>query len=150
MSEHERFMKYALKEAERGYEEGEMPVGCIITFNNTIIAKSHNNVETLRDATAHAEILAITSASEYLNSKYLPGCSMYVTLEPCPMCAGALVNSKIDNLYFGAYDSKSGACGSVFQITNSKNLNHKVNVYGGILDRESISLINSFFLDKRN
>ncbi|HCA42832.1 MAG TPA: tRNA-specific adenosine deaminase [Bacteroidetes bacterium] len=150
MSEHERFMKYALKEAEKGFDAGEMPVGCIITFNNTIIAKSHNNVETLRDATAHAEILAITSASEYLNSKYLPGCTMYVTLEPCPMCAGALVNSKIDNLYFGAYDSKSGACGSVFQITNSKNLNHKVNVYGGILDTESISLINSFFLDKRN
>lgn len=150
MSEHERFMKYALKEAEKGFDAGEMPVGCIITFNNTIIAKSHNNVETLRDATAHAEILAITSASEYLNSKYLPGCTMYVTLEPCPMCAGALVNSKIDNLYFGAYDSKSGACGSVFQITNSKNLNHKVNVYGGILDAESISLINSFFLDKRN
>ncbi|HRE40197.1 MAG TPA: nucleoside deaminase [Ignavibacteria bacterium] len=149
MSEHEKFMKYALREAERAFDNGEMPVGCVITFNNTLIAKSHNQVEKLKDATAHSEILAITSASEYLNSKYLPGCSMYVTLEPCPMCAGALVNSKIDNLYFGAYDSKSGACGSVFNITNSVHLNHKVNVYGGILDNESISLIKSFFSDKR-
>lgn len=142
-------MKYAFKEAEKAFEKNEVPIGCIITFQNTIIAKAHNQVETLKDPTAHAEIIAITSAAEYLQSKQLIGCSMYVTLEPCPMCAGAIVMAKIDNLYFGAYDNNFGACGSEFNITNNDKMNHKVNVYGGIMDKECAGILKSFFEVKR-
>lgn len=149
MNLNEHYMKLALREAEKAYDEGECPVGCIIVFENRIIAKSHNQIETLKDPTAHAEIIAITSASASLESKVLKGCSMYVTLEPCPMCAGAIVLSKLDNLFFGAYDPKSGASGSVINITNNKSLNHAVNVYGGILDAECGSILKSFFKGKR-
>lgn len=142
-------MNYALKEAEKAFEKDEIPVGCIIVFSNAIIAKAHNQVESLRDPTAHAEILAITSASEYLQSKQLIGCSMYITLEPCVMCAGAIVHSKIENVCFGAFDNKSGACGSVFNITNNNSLNHKCNVLGGILDDKCGSILKSFFEVKR-
>ncbi|HPS64236.1 MAG TPA: nucleoside deaminase [Ignavibacteria bacterium] len=147
---HLKWMMAALSEAEKAFDEGEVPVGCIIVFKNRIIAKSHNLVETLRDATAHAELMAITSASENLSSKVLEGCSMYVTLEPCAMCAGAIVLSKISNLYFGAYDPKAGACGSVMNITENKRLNHTLSVYGGILDNMSRSLLDNFFSGKRN
>jgi tRNA(adenine34) deaminase len=142
-------MKFAFKEAEKAYEEGECPIGCVIVFENKIIAKSHNQIETLKDPTAHAEILAITSAAANLESKILKNCSMYVTLEPCPMCAGAIVLSKLENLFFGAFDPKSGACGSVINVTNNKSLNHSVNVYGGVLDSECRSILKSFFEKKR-
>ncbi len=142
-------MNYAFREAERAFQDGEIPVGCVIVFQNSIIAKTHNQIETLKDPTAHAEILALTSAAEYLQSKVLAGCSMYVTLEPCVMCAGAIVLSKIENLFFGAYDFKSGACGSVFNITNSESLNHKVNVLGGVLDDKCREILKSFFEVKR-
>jgi len=145
MTQNETYMNYALKEAEKAFDKGEVPVGCIIVFQNLIIAKSHNQVESLKDPTAHAEILAITSAAEYLQSKQLAGCSMYVTLEPCAMCAGAIVLSKIEKLYFGAYDVKSGACGSVMNITVNKSLNHNCNTEGGILDDESRRILKSFF-----
>jgi tRNA(adenine34) deaminase len=150
MNLNENFMKYAFREAEKAYEEKETPIGCIIVFENKIIAKSHNQIETLKDPTAHAEIIAITSASAHLDSKVLKGCSMYVTLEPCAMCAGAIVLSKLDNLFFGAFDPKSGACGSVINITNNKSLNHKVNVSGGILDTECGNILKSFFKRKRS
>jgi tRNA(adenine34) deaminase len=149
MDINENFMKFAFREAERAYEEKETPIGCVIVFENKIIAKSHNQIETLKDPTAHAEILAITSASAYLDSKVLKGCSMYVTLEPCAMCAGAIILSKIDNLFFGAFDPKSGACGSVINITNNKSLNHKVKVLGGILDTECGGILKSFFKGKK-
>jgi tRNA(adenine34) deaminase len=150
MNINENYMRFAFREAEKAYEEKETPIGCVIVFENKVIAKSHNQIETLKDPTAHAEILAITSASAYLNSKVLKGCSMYVTLEPCTMCAGAIVLSKIDNLFFGAFDPKSGACGSVINITNNKSLNHKVKVSGGILDTECGNILKSFFKGKRN
>jgi tRNA(adenine34) deaminase len=149
MNLNENWMKPAFREAEKAYEEGEMPVGCVIVFENKIIAKSHNQIEKLKDPTAHAEIIAITSASIHLDSKVLKGCSMYVTLEPCAMCAGAIVLSKIDKLFFGAFDPKSGACGSVINITNNKSLNHKVNVLGGVLDKECGDILKSFFKGKR-
>jgi tRNA(adenine34) deaminase len=149
MNINENWMKYAFREAEKAYDKGETPIGCVIVFENKIIAKSHNQIETLKDATAHAEIIAITSASAFLDSKVLKGCSMYVTLEPCAMCAGAIVLSKLDNLFFGAFDIKSGACGSVINITNNKSLNHKVNVLGGILDKECGDILKSFFKGKR-
>lgn len=149
MNLNEHYMKLALREAEKAYDAGECPIGCVVVFENKIIAKSHNQIETLKDPTAHAEIIAITSASASLESKVLKGCSMYVTLEPCPMCAGAIVLSKLGNLFFGAFDPKSGACGSVINITNNKSLNHKVNVFGGILDAECGSILKSFFKGKR-
>jgi tRNA(adenine34) deaminase len=149
MNLNENYMKYAYREAEKAFDEGETPIGCVIVFKNKIIAKSHNQIETLKDPTAHAEILAITSASAYIDSKILKDCSMYVTLEPCAMCAGAIILSKIDKLFFGAFDPKSGACGSVINITNNKSLNHKVNVFGGILDTECGNILKSFFKEKR-
>lgn len=146
---HEKWMKFALREAEKAFKANEIPVGCVIVFQDTIIAKAHNQTETLSDPTAHCEMIAITSAASYLNSKHLTGCSIYVTLEPCPMCAGAIVLSKLENLYFGATDAKSGACGSILNITNNKKLNHKCNVYGGILDKECGDILKSFFIPKR-
>jgi tRNA(adenine34) deaminase len=150
MNINETWMKSAFREAEKAYDKGETPIGCVIVFENKIIAKSHNQIETLKDATAHAEIIAITSASAFLDSKVLKGCSMYVTLEPCAMCAGAIVLSKLDYLFFGAFDIKSGACGSIINITNNKSLNHKVNVLGGILDKECGDILKSFFKEKRS
>lgn len=142
-------MQYAYREAEKAYEKGEIPIGAVIVFDNMIIGKGHNQVETLKDPTAHAEIIALTSAAEYLTSKVLLGCTMYVTLEPCSMCAGAIVLAKIEALYFGAYDNKSGACGSVLNITNNKALNHRLNVTGGIMDDKCGELIRSFFEVKK-
>ena len=142
-------MQYAFKEAEKAYEKNEIPIGAVVVFENHIIGKGYNQVETLRDPTAHAEIIALTSAAEYLSSKVLLGCTMYVTLEPCSMCAGAIVLAKVEALYFGAYDNKSGACGSVLNITNNKALNHRLNVTGGIMDDRCGELIRSFFDVKR-
>lgn len=149
MTQHEIWMNFAYKEAEKAYEKGELPIGAVIVFDNRIIAKGHNQVETLRDPTAHAEIIAITSAAEYLTSKVLLGCTMYVTLEPCSMCAGAIVLAKLEALYFGAFDNKSGACGSVLNVTNNKSLNHQLSVTGGILDEKCGEIIRSFFEVKR-
>jgi len=138
-------MQQAIREAERAYEKEELPIGAVIVFENRVIAKGYNQVETLNDPTAHAEIIAITSAANYLSSKQLLGCTMYVTLEPCPMCAGAIVLAKLEALYFGAFDNKSGACGSVMDITNNKSLNHILPVYGGILDEKCSEILRSFF-----
>ena len=149
MIQNEHWMKYAYREAEKAYNNDEIPVGCVIVFQNSLIAKAHNQVETLKDPTAHAEIIAITSAAEYLQSKQLVGCSMYVTLEPCTMCAGAIVLSKTENLFFGAFDTKSGACGSMVNITNNISLNHMCNVTGGILDKECGDILRTFLKSKR-
>ncbi|RPI15578.1 MAG: nucleoside deaminase [Ignavibacteriae bacterium] len=145
MTQHEIWMQQAIREAERAYEKEELPIGAVIVFENRVIAKGYNQVETLNDPTAHAEIIAITSAANYLSSKQLLGCTMYVTLEPCPMCAGAIVLAKLEALYFGAFDNKSGACGSVMDITNNKSLNHILPVYGGILDEKCSEILRSFF-----
>jgi tRNA(adenine34) deaminase len=149
MTQHEIWMNNALKEAEKAYEKKEVPVGAVIVFENRIIAKGHNQTETLNDPTAHAEIIAITAAASYLTSKVLLGCRMYVTLEPCSMCAGAIVLAKLEALYFGSYDNKSGACGSVLNITNNISLNHKLSVTGGILDDKCSEIIRSFFEVRR-
>ena len=142
-------MQYAFKEAEKAYEKEEIPIGAVVVFDNRIIGKGHNQVETLRDPTAHAEIIALTSAAEYLSSKVLLGCTMYVTLEPCSMCAGAIILAKLEALFFGAYDNKSGACGSVLNITHHKALNHGLSVTGGIMDDRCGELLRSFFDVKR-
>ena len=149
MTQHEILMNYALKEAEKAYEKKEVPIGAVIVFENRIIAKGHNQVETLNDPTAHAEIIAITAAASYLTSKVLLGCQMYVTLEPCTMCAGAIVLAKMESLYFGSFDNKSGACGSVTNITNNSSLNHQIGVTGGILDDKCSEILRSFFEVRR-
>ncbi|MCM8781713.1 MAG: tRNA adenosine(34) deaminase TadA [Candidatus Omnitrophica bacterium] len=145
----EIYMSEALKEAQQAQEEDEVPIGCVVVSDRKIIARGHNQVERLKDPTAHAEILAITSACANLNKKWLNGASLYVTIEPCPMCAGAMVLARIKNLYFGAKDPKAGGCGSVVNIIEHKKLNHRVKVQGGILEKECSSLLKDFFKKKR-
>ncbi len=142
-------MQEALKEAEMAFREDEVPVGAVIVHQGKIIARGHNQVERLKDPTAHAEIIAITSAANYLGTKWLNRVSLYVTIEPCSMCAGALVLARIKNLYFGASDPKTGACGSVTNIVNHGKLNHRVKVTKGILKSECSSLLKEFFKQKR-
>ena len=138
-----------LKLAERAYEEGEIPVGAIIVLNNQIIGKGYNQVEKLKDPTAHAEMIALSAACDTIGNKYLKHATLYVTLEPCPMCAGALVWSKIDKVVYGASDPKAGACGSVLNILNNSDLNHKPEIIQGILEQDSEFLLKSFFSSKR-
>ena len=145
----EIYMREALKEAGKAANIDEVPVGCVIVHKRKIIARGYNQVERLKDPTAHAEMLALTAAANYLGTKWLNGASMYVTIEPCSMCAGALVLSRIKHLYFGACDPKTGACGSVINITNNKKLNHRIRVKNGILTEECSSLLKEFFRNKR-
>ncbi|RNC85367.1 MAG: tRNA adenosine(34) deaminase TadA [Balneola sp.] len=147
--QHQKFMAQALFLAEKAFEEGEVPVGAVVVYENKIVGKGYNQVEKLTDPTAHAEILAITAACDTLNEKYLSDCTLYVTLEPCPMCAGALVWSKIGRVVFGASDIKSGGCGSVFNITDNQHLNHRIETIQGILEQDCEYLLKSFFQSKR-
>jgi len=142
-------MREALKEARRALEEDEVPVGAVMVSGGKIISRGHNQIERLKDPTAHAEMITLTSATNFLNTKWLNGASLYVTIEPCSMCAGALVLARIKNIYFGAKDSKTGACGSVVNIINNKKLNHRIKVRSGILKDESASLLKEFFKKKR-
>ncbi|UZQ85713.1 tRNA adenosine(34) deaminase TadA [Thermoclostridium stercorarium] len=144
-----KFMAEAIEEAKKALAEDEVPVGAVITHQGKIIAAAHNLRETLNRATAHAEILAIEKACSILNSWYLTDCDLYVTLEPCIMCAGAIVNARIRSLYFGAFDPKAGACGSVIDVFRLKELNHRVTVYAGIMEDECASLLTEFFRSKR-
>lgn len=149
MTNHERWMKYALKEAVRAFDDDEVPVGAVIVHNNTVIAKGYNQIEKMHDPTAHAEMIALTAAAAHLESKFLKECVLYVTMEPCPMCAGAIVLSRIPTVVFGCYDPKMGASGSVMNITENKKLNHQVHVIGGVLDAECGGLVKEFFEQKR-
>jgi tRNA(adenine34) deaminase len=142
-------MQEALNEARKAFAEDEVPVGAVIVYRDKVISRGHNQVERLKDSTAHAEMLALTSASNYLGNKWLSEASIYVTLESCSMCAGALVLSRLKNLYFGAKDPKSGACGSVINIINHRKLNHHIKVKKGILEKECSSLLKEFFKNKR-
>ena len=121
----ERYMTYALREAQIAMEQGEVPVGCVIVHNGEIIAKAHNQRETLQDPTAHAEVIAITAAAARLGSWRLENTQMYVTLEPCPMCAGAIILSRIPVVHFGASDPKAGACGSLLNLLDDTRFNHQ-------------------------
>lgn len=143
------FMKQALREAEKAYERNEVPVGAIIVFEDKIIGRGYNQTLSLKDPTAHAEMIAITSAANYLQDYRLEGCKIYVTLEPCPMCAGALVNARISQLYFSVFDPKAGACGTLFNITHNKALNHQIKTFSGLLENESKSLLQAFFAGLR-
>lgn len=147
---HDRYMQQAFKLAEQAYEEKEIPVGAIVVHNNRIIGKGYNQTERLNDATAHAEMLAISAACSTLKQKYLPECTLYVTLEPCPMCAGALVWSKIDTVVIGAWDSQAGGCGSVFNLSSNDKLNHQVNVLQGFMENDCEWILKKFFQDRRS
>ena len=144
-----RFMYAALQEAEKAFAEDEVPVGAVVIHNNKIIGKGYNQVEKLKDATAHAEMIALTSASNYLGSWRLNECDIYVTLEPCIMCTGALLASRIRELYFAAGDLKFGACGSIYNLAEENKTNHTIKVYSGLLSKESEDLLKSFFSKKR-
>lgn len=139
----EYFMRKALQEAEIAFEKDEIPVGAVIVVNNTIIARTHNLTELLHDVTAHAEMQAITSAANFLGGKYLKGCTLYVTLEPCQMCAGALYWSQISKIVFGATDTKRG------YKTLGTQIHPKTEVVSGILEKECAELMTSFFQKKR-
>ena len=147
---HTIYMQEALKEAQRAASEDEVPVGAVVVLEDRIIARGHNQIERLKDSTAHAEIIAITSAANYLGTKWLNEASLYVTIEPCSMCAGALVLARVKNLYFGAQDPKTGACGSVLNIVNHKKLNHRIKVTKGILEKECGDILKEFFKKKRS
>lgn len=145
MDNKEKFMKEALKEAKKAYEKLEVPVGAVIVKDGKIIARAHNLKETKFDTTKHAEILAIQKASKKLNSWRLLDCEMYVTLEPCSMCAGALINSRVKKVYIGASDEKTGAVGSVFNLLDDYTFNHKVAYEKGIMKDECEDILKDFF-----
>lgn len=140
-------MKLAYNEAERAFEVNEVPVGAIIVKNNKVIASAHNLVETDKDPTAHAEIIALKKAANILGNWRLNDCSIYVTLEPCPMCTGALIQSRISKIFFGTYDMNDGCCGSYINLT--KILKKDIKIYGGIMEDKCQDILNRFFSKKR-
>jgi tRNA(adenine34) deaminase len=145
----ESFMRESLCEAEAALEHGEVPVGCVAVVDGEILARSHNRRESWADPTAHAEMIVLREAARKLGRWRLSGVSLYVTLEPCAMCAGALVLARVDRLVYGAADPKAGACGSVFDILRDARLNHRVEVVPGILEDECGSMLKRFFAKRR-
>ena len=146
---HEYYMRQAIAEAKKAFEKDEVPVGAIIVYDNKVIAKAHNQREMLLDPTAHAEMIAITQASAYLQNWRLSDTTVYITLEPCTMCAGALVQALVKNLVYGAKDEKQGACESTVNLVNDPRFNHRINVISGVLEDECSLLLKQFFLEKR-
>lgn len=146
----EYFMKLALKQAEMAYEIGEIPIGAIIVSDGKIVGKGYNRKETDKDATLHAEMIAIRQACKFLGGWRIPNSTMYVTLEPCSMCAGALVQARVNRLVIALKDEKTGACGSVVNIARNDKFNHKIDVEFGLCRCESYAIIRSFFDELRN
>ena len=146
----EYWMQYALVQAEKAYEAGEVPVGAVVVFKNRIIGRGYNQREQLNDPTAHAEIIAITAAANTLEDWRLNDCFLFVTKEPCPMCAGAIVNARFKMVVFGCYDEQEGCCGSLYQLCGDPRFKTQVAVKGGVLEKRSLSLIQDFFKLKRN
>ncbi|NWG27451.1 MAG: nucleoside deaminase [Ignavibacteriaceae bacterium] len=145
-----RFMFAALQEAEKALEENEVPVGAVVVKENKIVGRGYNQVERLKDATAHAEMIALTAAANHIGNWRLNECSIYVTLEPCVMCTGALLSSRIKELYFSIFDPKFGACGSIYNLADDGKTNHKIKVYSGIYAEESKKLLQEFFDNLKN
>jgi tRNA(adenine34) deaminase len=145
-----KFMFAALQEAEKAVEINEVPVGAVVVHNNMIIGRGYNQTERLKDPTAHAEMIAITAASNYLTNWRLNNCDIYVTVEPCVMCTGALLNARINSIYFSSFDPKYGACGSLYNLAEEGKYNHKIKLFSGLYSSESEKLLKDFFLKKRN
>ncbi len=143
------FMYAALTEAEAALAEGEIPIGAVVVHKNKIIGKGHNQTERLKDPTAHAEIIAITAAANYLQNWRLNECELYVNVEPCVMCTGAAIAARIGTIYFSIYEPKFGACGSLYNIAEEGKANHKIKVYSGLFPEESERLMKDFFLKTR-
>ncbi|MEX2112329.1 MAG: tRNA adenosine(34) deaminase TadA [Pirellulales bacterium] len=146
---HEYFMRMALAEAAAALAEDEVPVGAVIVYGERVIAAAHNQREQLHDPTAHAEMIAITQAAEALGSWRLEGCTLYVTLEPCPMCAGAILQARIDTLVYGAADPKAGAVQTLYQLLSDPRLNHRTQSVGGVLVNECGGMLTQFFQSRR-
>ena len=147
--EHERYMRLALREAMTAFEEDEVPVGAVVVHDGRVVGKAHNQRETLKDPTAHAEMIALTQAAEALGGWRLTGARIYVTLEPCAMCAGALVNARLDELIYGVADPKAGSCGSLYDIPRDTRLNHRLKVTTGLLAEECSAILQEFFQARR-
>ncbi len=145
----ERYMRLALHEADRGAREGEVPVGAVVVRGGQVLARAHNRPIHLHDPSAHAEILALRRAAQKLHNYRLEGCDLYVTIEPCAMCAGAIVQARLRRTIFGAPDPKAGACGSALRVLNHRKLNHRVELTKGVLAAECASMIQGFFRKKR-
>ena len=142
-------MELAFREAEIAFRRHETPIGAIIVHEGAVIGKGSNQTEMLQDPTAHAEMIALTAAAAHLQKKWLDKCTMYVTLEPCPMCAGAIVLARLAMLVFGAYDPKAGACSTLYTITNDIRLNHRVHTIGGVLEEKCGGILREFFARRR-
>ena len=147
--DHEKWMMAAFREAEKAFEQDEVPIGAVVVKNRIIIGRGNNQCESLNDPTAHAEIIAITSAANTIKNWRLKDCQLYVTKEPCPMCAGALVNSRIDKVVFGMYDEKEGCCGSLYQLCRDNRFKHQLIVKGGIMEDPCNLIIQEFFKKQR-
>ena len=143
-------MKESIRLAQKAFSDGEVPVGAIVVKNNNIIGRGYNQRERLNDPTAHAEILAITAASSTLEDWRLSDCTLYVTKEPCPMCAGAIINSRVSNLIFGAYDEEKGCCGSLYQLCGDRRLDSRTAVKGGVEEDKCTAILQEFFNLKRD
>lgn len=145
----EEFMIQALEEARKAEQAEEIPIGAIVVKDGEVIARAHNSKEREKNSLLHAEIIAMNAACEKLGSKYLDGCELYVTLEPCAMCAGALINYRVTKLFFGAYEPKTGCCGSLYNLPVDKRFNHRVEVTGGIMEEECGTILKDFFAKRR-
>jgi tRNA(adenine34) deaminase len=149
MTEDERWMEFALREAEQAYKRKEVPIGAVLIQDGRIIGKGYNQIETLHDPTAHAEMIAITAAAMHVGNRRLEQCTLYVTLEPCPMCAGAIVLARLPRLVYGASDPKAGACGTLYNIVQDSRLNHRVDVAPGVLEKKCSAILKDFFAKVR-
>ena len=148
-NDHVKWMKVAFREAEKAFEQDEVPIGAVVVQNGQIIGRGYNQCESLTDPTAHAEIIAITSASNTIKDWRLKDCQLYVTKEPCPMCAGALINARINMVIFGMYDEKEGCCGSLYQLCRDNRFKHQLTVKGGIMEDACTLMIQEFFKKQR-
>ena len=148
--DHEKWMKSAFREAEKAFELGEVPIGAVVVQKRQIIGRGYNQCESLTDPTAHAEIIAITSAANTIKNWRLKDCSLYVTKEPCLMCTGALINARIILLGFGMYDEKEGCCGSLYQLCRDPRFKHQLIVKGGIMEDPCTLMIQEFFKKQRS
>ncbi len=147
---HDKWMKLALAEASRAFDMEEVPVGAVVVKGNHLIGKGHNQCEMLKDSTAHAEIIAITAAANHLNNWRLNRCKLYVTKEPCAMCAGAVINSRLEQVIFGCYDEHEGCCGSLYQLCGDRRFGNTVSVRGGVFEEKCMAILKEFFKAKRN
>lgn len=149
LKEHENFMEEAYSLAASAAQGGDVPVGALVVKEGVVLGRGENRRQRDADPSAHAEIIALKEAAKHIGSWNLSGCSLYATLEPCPMCAGAVIVSRIENVYFGAYDRELGCCGTLYNLPEDTRMNHRANVYGGILEEKCSKILSDFFKDKR-